>query len=83
MQLTGLSSIQVKQQIELGNVNKIPEQSDRTVKEIIHANICTYFNLIFLIISILLIIAGSFRSLTFLPVVIANTVIGIIQQLRQ
>lgn len=82
MQLTGLSSIQVKQQIELGNVNKIPEQSDRTVKEIIHANICTYFNLIFLIISILLIIAGSFRSLTFLPVVIANTVIGIIQQLR-
>ena len=82
MQLTGLSSIQVKQQIELGNINKIPEQSDRTVKEIIHDNICTYFNLIFLIISILLIIAGSFRSLTFLPVVIANTVIGIIQQLR-
>ena len=39
MQLTGLSSIQVKQQIELGNINKIPEQSDRTVKEIIHDNI--------------------------------------------
>ena len=82
MQLNGLTTSQVQQQIEKGNINKIPQQSDRTVKQIVHDNVCTYFNLIFLIISILLIIAGSFKSLTFLPVVIANTVIGIIQQLR-
>ena len=36
----------------------------------------------FLIIAILVIIAGSFRDLTFLPVVIANTLIGIIQEIR-
>lgn len=82
MQLNGLTSIQAQQQKEQGNINLIPEQSDRSTKQIIRSNICTYFNLIFLIISILLILAGSFRSLTFLPVVIANTVIGIFQQLR-
>ena len=82
MQLNGLTSIQAQQQKEQGNINLIPEQSDRSTKQIIRSNLCTYFNLIFLIISILLILAGSFRSLTFLPVVIANTVIGIFQQLR-
>mgnify|MGYP004498823411 FL=1 len=82
MLLNGLTSIQAQQQKEQGNINLIPEQSDRSVKQIIRSNLCTYFNLIFLIISILLILAGSFRSLTFLPVVIANTVIGIFQQLR-
>ncbi|EFU76687.1 cation-transporting ATPase, E1-E2 family [Lachnoanaerobaculum saburreum DSM 3986] len=50
--------------------------------EIIISNVCTYFNLIFLIISILLIVVGSFRNLTFLPIIIGNTVIGIVQELR-
>lgn len=52
------------------------------VMAIIAKNIFTYFNAIFLGISILLIIAGSYRNLTFLPIVIANTLIGIFQQLR-
>ena len=50
MQLNGLTSIQAQQQKEQGNINLIPEQSDRSTKQIIRANICTYFNLIFLII---------------------------------
>ena len=40
------------------------------------------FNLIFFIIAVLLIVVGSFRDLTFLPVIIANTAIGIFQELR-
>lgn len=52
------------------------------VMAIITKNIFTYFNAIFLVISILLIVAGSYRNLTFLPVVIANTLIGIYQQLK-
>ena len=40
------------------------------------------FNLIFFVLSILLIIAGSYRNLTFLPIIIANTLIGIIQEIR-
>jgi len=49
---------------------------------IVFKNIFTYFNLIFATIAILLICVGSYKSLTFLPVVIANSCIGIIQQIR-
>lgn len=49
---------------------------------IISKNVFTYFNAIFFGIAILLIIAGSYKNLTFLPIVIANTLIGMIQQLR-
>jgi len=52
------------------------------MREIIRKNVFTYFNAIFLVIAILLIVAGSYRSLTFLPVIIANILIGIFQQWR-
>ena len=78
----GLSSEEVEMRLRAGKVNAIVEDTDQTVSGIIKKNIFTYFNLIFAIIAVLLIVAGSFKSLTFLPVVIANTVIGIIQQLR-
>lgn len=42
----------------------------------------TYFNLIFLVITVLLCIAGAFRDLTFLPIIIGNILIGIVQELR-
>lgn len=54
----------------------------KTVEEIIRSNVFTYFNLIFLVLAILLIVVGSFRNLTFLPVIIANTLVGIIQEIR-
>ena len=56
--------------------------SSKTTAEIVKSNVCTYFNLIFLIIAIFLILAGSFRDLTFLPVIIANTLIGIVQEIK-
>ena len=56
--------------------------SAQTTEEIIKENVFTYFNLIFLVLAILLTIVGSFRNLTFLPVIIFNTLIGIIQEIR-
>ena len=50
--------------------------------QIIKSNLFTYYNLIFTILAILIIAAGSLRNLTFLPVVLANLLIGIIQELR-
>ena len=58
------------------------EPPSKTTAEIVKSNVCTYFNLIFLIIAIFLILAGSFRDLTFLPVIIANTLIGIVQEIK-
>ena len=54
----------------------------KTTKEIIISNVFTYFNLIFLVIAVLLLLVGAFRDLTFLPVIICNTLIGIIQEIR-
>ena len=62
--------------------NKTVTSSEDTVLSIVCKNVFTYFNLVFAIIAVLLIIARSYRSLTFLPIIIANTGIGIFQQLR-
>ena len=78
----GLSSGQVQQRIEEGYANTPVDPPSKSVKEIIHNNIFTYFNAIFVVLGILLIVVGSFKNLTFLPVIIANTLIGIIQELR-
>lgn len=78
----GLTQAQVDERIAQGMVNKQIEAASKSQKEIIFSNIFTYFNLIFFVIAVLLIMVGSFRDLTFLPVILANTLIGIIQELR-
>ena len=78
----GLSEEAVANRIANGAVNTPVASDTLTLKDIIKENVFTYFNLIFLIIAILLIMVGSFRDLTFLPVVIANACIGIIQEWR-
>lgn len=78
----GLTSQQVQEHRLHGWVNRSVEPPSKTTKEIIHENIFTYFNLIFAILAVLLILVGSFRDLTFLPVIIANTLIGIVQEIR-
>ena len=78
----GLTSQQVQEHRLHGWVNRSVEPPSKTTKEIIHENVFTYFNLIFVILAILLILVGSFRDLTFLPVIIANTLIGIVQEIR-
>ena len=80
--IIGLTGSEVEQRIAPGLTNKINTNTDKITLEIVLSNVCTYFNMIFLIISILLIVVGSFRNLTFLPVIIGNTVIGIVQELR-
>lgn len=78
----GLSYEQVQIRNEQGQTNAPVEPPSQSEKEIIISNICTYFNLIFAVIAVLLIIVGSYRDLTFLPIIIANTLIGIFQQIR-
>ena len=78
----GLTNEEVSSLELEGLTNEIPDKSGKTALAIIRDNVFTYFNLIFLVLSVLLIMAGAFRSLTFMPVVIANSLIGIIQQLH-
>ncbi len=78
----GLDDNLVQERIKKGWVNYAVESPEKTNKQIVKDNIFTYFNMIFLVLSMLLIIAGSYRSLTFLPIIIANTLVGIIQEIR-
>ena len=80
--ITGLTDEEVRQRTEKGLTNRADISTDKTTKEIVISNVFTYFNLIFLVITILLIMVGSFRNLTFLPIIIGNTVIGIVQEIR-
>ena len=80
--ITGLTDEEVRQRVEEGLTNRTDISTDKTTKEIVISNVFTYFNLIFLVITILLIMVGSFRNLTFLPIIIGNTVIGIVQEIR-
>lgn len=80
--IIGLTSEEVRERIDKGLTNHTDISTQKTVGQIVKSNLLTYFNLIFLILMVLLCIVGSFRNLTFLPVIIGNTVIGIFQELR-
>ena len=78
----GLSAQQVVLHQTEGYVNESVDTSAKTVQQIVFENVFTYFNCIFAVLTVLIILAGSFRDLTFMPVIIFNTLIGIVQEIR-
>lgn len=80
--LRGLSSDEVNYRIEHGLINTPVKSGTRTIREIIHENVFTFFNLIFVILAIMVITAGYYTDMTFLVVAAANTAIGIVQEVR-
>ena len=80
---TGLTAEQVILRREAGWDNREVAPPTRTVGQIVRSNTITYFNAIFVVLAICLIaVRASFLNLTFLGVVIINSVIGIVQELR-
>jgi cation-transporting ATPase E len=77
----GLTSAEAEQLLLSGQGNELPQEGTGSVKSIVISNVFTYFNGIFLVLAILLVVARSYKSLTFLPIIIANTALGIVQQL--
>lgn len=80
--MVGLTAGQVRLRQEQRLTNHSVESATKTTGDIVKENVFTYFNAIFLILAILLVAVGSFRDLTFLLVITANAVIGIIQELH-
>ena len=78
----GLNRQQVEEYTRNVWTNEPVDPPSKSVQEIIQSNVFTYFNLVFAVLAVLLIVAGSFRNLTFLPVIIANRCIGIFQDIR-
>lgn len=80
--MNGLTKEKVMSLTEEGKTNYIKNKTNKSTFEIVFFNIFTYFNGIFLIISLLLIFIGAIKNLTFLPVIVTNVLIGIFQQLK-
>ncbi len=79
----GLTAAQAAQRLAGGWSNRAPDSAARTEKDIIRENCLTFFNLVFLVLAVVLLIGGSSpKNLTFLVVVVCNTLIGCYQEIR-
>lgn len=79
---TGLSDHQVFERIQNGYSNRAVASPTKTVMQIICSNLFTYFNLIFFIIAGCVIAVGAYNDLLFLPIIVANILIGTIQEIK-
>jgi len=79
---TGLTSAEVAERVARGEVNLIPESPTRTVGQIVRGNVLTPVNLIIAILAALVLLAGSPKDALFAGVIVANSVIGVVQELR-
>lgn len=78
----GLNAQQVQERVDKGYTNLPPEDPSNTVGQIIRNNLCSYFNFLFFFLAVCIILVGSYTNLMFMPIVIINIVIGIIQEVR-
>lgn len=78
----GLTAVQASELMEHGLGNETVAASTKTIGEIIRENTLTFFNLVFVVLAVMLVVSGHFRDMMFLGIAIINSVIGIIQQLR-
>ena len=78
----GLSSSKVEE-LKLRGLSNIPVgNQSKTIGQIVAGNVFTYFNFVFAIFAGLLIFVRSYNNMTFLPIILLNTIIGIAQEIR-
>ena len=79
----GLTALEVRHRRERGWENRERDTAVRSEWEIIAHHSLTFFNLVFLVLAAILVIAGSsVKNMTFLIVAVINTVIGCVQEIR-
>lgn len=79
---TGLSQKEVQERIGKGLVNETNTSVSKTTGEIIRTHSLTYFNFLNIFLGCLVIISGQIKNLTFMAIIIINTIIGIFQELK-
>lgn len=78
----GLTEAEALRRKETGDGNRLPENREKPVSEILRDHVFTLFNLLNVSLALLLILAGSYRNMLFMGVVISNILIGTIQEVR-
>ncbi|MEY9874150.1 cation-transporting ATPase E [Streptacidiphilus sp. MAP12-33] len=80
--LTGLTDAEVAQRVAAGQVNDVPLRSSRSTAEIVRANVFTRFNAIIGSLFVVILVVGPIQDGLFGFIIVANTGIGIVQELR-
>ncbi|MFJ8628273.1 HAD-IC family P-type ATPase [Kitasatospora sp. NPDC093550] len=78
----GLTGAEVAERVAKGQVNDVPVRSSRSTREIVRANVFTRFNAIIGVMFGIILVVGPIQDGLFGLVIVANTAIGIIQELR-
>lgn len=78
----GLTQAEVEARIADGQVNAIQDSSNRSVKDIVMGNTLTFFNFISIVLLALVLSVRSYKNMLFIFIIIANTLIGIFQEIK-
>ncbi len=82
VKLKGLSSREVESREKKGLVNYDTDVKTKSIKRILTENIFSLFNIINFILAAAVIMAGSYKNVLFMGIIICNTLIGIVQAIR-
>ncbi|WP_406861640.1 HAD-IC family P-type ATPase [Streptomyces sp. HUAS MG47] len=78
----GLTSAEVAERVARGEINDVPVRSSRSTADIVRGNVFTRFNAIIGVLWVIMLIVAPIQDSLFGFVIIANTGIGIVQELR-
>ena len=78
----GLTAAQVAERRADGRTNDVPDPTSRTLAQILRANIITPFNLLLGVLLLVILAIREYRDALFGLVLVANALIGIIQEIR-
>nr|WSZ96642.1 cation-translocating P-type ATPase [Streptomyces sp. NBC_00857] len=79
---TGLTSAEVAERVARGEINDVPVRSSRSTREIARANVFTRFNAIIGVLWVIMFFVAPIQDTLFGFIIIVNTGIGIVQELR-
>lgn len=82
VKMTGLTNEQVQERIAEGKVNANENPNTRTYKQIILENTLTFFNFLNLVLLVMVLFVRSYKNSMFMGIILINTVIGIVQEIR-
>lgn len=82
VQPQGLSAAEVAERTARGEVNVDAGVRTRSVRQIVCENTLTLFNAINAILAVFVLITGSYKNMLFMVVIVCNTLIGIVQEIR-
>ncbi len=80
--MTGLTNEQVNERISQGKININENPNTRSYKQIILENTLTFFNFLNIVLLVLVLFVGSYKNSMFMVIIVINTVIRIIQEVR-